>query len=76
MGLAHSPKRVDEHDERRASYQQPRIPLIGVDAGAIPGTKPGCTVRALEATERDLRIAGKELVRRKLAAARGRPSRL
>jgi hypothetical protein len=43
--------------------QQPRIPLIGVDAGAIPGTKPGCSARELER-------AGREIVRSRMALAR------
>lgn len=37
-----------------ASVQQPRVPVIGLDAGCIPGTKPGDSARALEAAGRDI----------------------
>lgn len=33
---------------------QPRVPIIGLDAGCIPGTKPGCSAKALDAAGRDI----------------------
>lgn len=44
-----------------------RIPLIGVDSGAIPGTKPGDSARALEA-------AGRDIVRARLHRNRFKPA--
>lgn len=57
-------------DEERETA--PRVPIIGVDAGAMPLTKPGTPVRLLEQEAIDLQTAGRELVRRKMRAARGR----
>lgn len=36
------------------SAAEPRVPIIGVDSGAIPGTKPGCSARELERAGRDI----------------------
>lgn len=52
-------------DTRRE--QQPRIPLIGVDAGCIPGTRPGCSAAELER-------AGREIVRARLHRNRFKPA--
>lgn len=57
-------------DEERETT--PRVPIIGVDAGAMPLTKPGTPVWLVEREATDLQTAGRELVRRKLRAARGR----
>jgi hypothetical protein len=37
-----------------ASDQTPRIPCIGLDAGCIPGTKPGDSAVELERAGRDV----------------------
>lgn len=50
----------------------PRVPIIGVDAGAMPLTKPGTPAWLLKQEADDLLTAGRELMRRKLRAARGR----
>lgn len=42
---------------------QPRVPIIGLDSGCIPGTAPGCSAAALER-------AGKDIVRSRMALAR------
>lgn len=42
-------------DTRRE--EQPRVPLIGVNAGCMPGRSPGTPVKVLEAELRDLRGA-------------------
>lgn len=47
-----------------------RVPIIGVDAGCIPGTMPGgagCTARELER-------AGRDLVRARLSRRRFKPA--
>lgn len=46
---------------------QPRIPLIRVDAGCIPGTRPGCSAAELER-------AGRDLVRSRLHRNRFKPA--
>lgn len=51
----------------QASDTQPRVPIIGLDAGCIPGTKPGCSARELER-------AGRDIVRSRMLAARKRLS--
>lgn len=47
-------------DERET---QPRVPIIGVDSGCIPGTRPGCSAAELER-------AGRDVVRSRMALAR------
>lgn len=46
---------------------QPRVPVIGIDSGCIPGTAPGCSAQELER-------AGKDLVRSRMLNARKRLS--
>jgi hypothetical protein len=45
----------------------PRVPIIGLDAGCIPGTRPGCSARELER-------AGRDLVRARLSRRRFKPA--
>lgn len=55
-------------DSERATA--PRVPIIGVDAGCIPGTMPGgagCSARELER-------AGRDLVRARLSRRRFKPA--
>lgn len=49
------------------SEAQPRVPIIGLDAGCIPGTKPGCSALELER-------AGRDLVRARLSRRRFKPA--
>lgn len=51
----------------QASDAQPRVPIIGLDAGCIPGTKPGCSARELER-------AGRDIVRSRLHRRRFKPA--
>lgn len=51
-------------DERE---QQPRVPIIGLDAGCIPGTKPGSSAAELDR-------AGRDIVRSRLHRNRFKPS--
>lgn len=52
-------------DEERES--QPRVPIIGLDSGCIPGTRPGCSARELER-------AGRDIVRARLSRRRFKPA--
>lgn len=62
MGLAvkatqHGAESQGGHGRNSSSdqrEQQPRVPVIGLDAGCIPGTKPGCSARELERAGRDI----------------------
>lgn len=69
MGLARVavPARLEAGHGRGSSLDgresAPRVPIIGLDAGCIPGTKPGCSAYQLEQ-------AGKEIVRSRMALAR------
>lgn len=49
----------------------PRVPIIGVDAGAIPGSKPGGAIGAAAYLER----CGRDIVRGKLRRTRRRDHR-
>lgn len=49
------------------SETQPRVPIIGVDAGCIPGTRPGCSAAELER-------AGRDIVRARLSRRRFKPA--
>lgn len=54
---------------------EPRVPLIGVDSGFIPGTKPGQWIgqgAELDRAAQDLSAAGQAIVRRKMREARKR----
>lgn len=48
------------------SEAQPRVPIIGLDAGCIPGTRPGCSARELERAGRDIARSRMENARKKL----------
>lgn len=54
-------------DEDKPSMSEPRVPIIGLDAGAIPGTKPGCSAAELER-------AGRDIVRSRLSRRRFKPA--
>jgi hypothetical protein len=49
------------------SDAQPRVPIIGLDSGCIPGTKPGSSAAELER-------AGRDTVRSRLARRRFKPA--
>lgn len=53
-----------DDDERES---QPRVPIIGLDSGCIPGTKPGSSARELER-------AGRDIVRSRLNRRRFKPA--
>lgn len=69
VALTQRPRTDQLDDTRRESTQTARIPLIGVDAGAIPGTKPGCSAAELERNARDIVRSRMALARRRLASA-------
>lgn len=63
MGVAVSSRAVeveqpagfgDGRGTSEAREAQPRVPIIGLDAGCIPGTKPGNSARELERAGRDI----------------------
>lgn len=77
MGVAVAPRstqpeRGHARGESSRSDQQPRIPLIGVDAGCIPGTAPGCSVAELERAAQDLNDAARHGLQRRLKESRKR----
>lgn len=73
MGVAlrnEAPTRLEAGHNRGSdapSEAQPRVPIIGVDAGCIPGTRPGCSARELER-------AGRDIVRARLSRRRFKPA--
>lgn len=49
------------------SDTQPRVPIIGLDSGCIPGTKPGSSAAELDRAGRD--IVRSRLTRRRFKRA-------